>query len=153
PPPLVETGPNLVANGLFWLVIVVVTLAAVAFFLRERGFSLPTRRLSRWWGAMWLALHNWWRGVRGRVAIISQALQRRSRGDESAAAAAPWRFFRLYALSPREQIWYFYLAAVRRARDKGVERDQAETPLEFAQDLKESWPEADEAIDDLTTAF
>src|SRR5690606_4161227 len=52
PPPLVEAGPNLVANGLFWLVIVVVTLAAVAFFLLERGFSLPTGRLSRWWGAM-----------------------------------------------------------------------------------------------------
>lgn len=152
-PPEVSSGPNLLANGLFWLALVVMTLLAVAFFLRERNFFLEKSRLNQWWQMIWLVLRNWWYGIRGRVAHLSHALQQRPRGDEETAAASPWHFFRLGTLSPREQIRYFYLAAVRRAGEKGVEREQTETPLEFAQDLKSSWPEADDAIDELTTAF
>jgi hypothetical protein len=57
------------------------------------------------------------------------------------------------ALSPRERIHYFYLSTVKRADQKGVTRLESETPLEFADDLKSNWPDAEEEIDELTNAF
>lgn len=148
-PPPEAAGPNLVANGLFWAVLLVLVVVGVLFFLRERGITVPWD----WARAGWQALLAWWRSLRGRVTELVQVLQR---GRESATPASPdtpWRFFRLSALSPREQIRFFYLAAVRRAGEKGVPRQLDETPLEFAQDLKESWPEAEQDIDSLTDAF
>ena len=149
PPP---GGPNLLANGLFWLVLIGLTVAAILFFWRERGFSLGGGSLSQWWQALLTMWRAWWSGFRGRVTILAQALQR-GREPVSSESTSPWGFFRLSTLSPREQIRYFYLATVRRAGEKGVERGQAETPLEFAQDLKQTWPEAEAEITELTDAF
>ena len=65
----------------------------------------------------------------------------------------PWRFIRVGALSPREQIRYYYLSIVRRAGDKGVKRIPSETPIEYAEDLRENWPEVEDGVEELTEAF
>jgi hypothetical protein len=86
------------------------------------------------------------------VAItIGHQLRRSVQIDKK--GAAPWRFIRLRGLSTREQIRYFYLSTVRRAGQRGVERGQSETPLEYASDLKSGWPEVEGEVDDLTDAF
>jgi hypothetical protein len=149
PPP---SGPNLLANGLFWLVLIALTVVAIIFFWRERGFSLGGGSLNQWWQALLAMWRAWWSGFRGRVTTLAQALQR-GREPDTAVTPSPWGFLHLNALSPREQIRYFYLAAVRRAGEKGVERGKAETPLEFAQDLQKTWPEAEAEISELTDAF
>ena len=64
-----------------------------------------------------------------------------------------WRFIRLGGLKPREQIRYFYLSTVRRAGERGVQRNAAETPLEFADNLKGGWPEVEQEVEELTDAF
>ena len=46
-----------------------------------------------------------------------------------------------------------YLLAVQRAGQEGVAREPVETPLEFVAELEEQWPEAEEALEDLTAAF
>lgn len=149
PTPEPPTGPNLLANGLFWVVLLVLAVAAIVFFLRERGINFS------WAGgrAMWQAFLAWWRGLRGRVTELVHVLQRGRESSTPSSPPTPWSFFRLSSLSPREQIRFFYLAAVRRASEKGVPRQPAETPLEFAKDMKEGWPEAEQDIDHLTDAF
>lgn len=145
---------TLVAGTLFWLLIIGITVAAVLFFLRGRGYSLGDGRLGLLWqrfAAWWRSL---WRGASGRVATLAKAIRQRGNapaGDE--ATAPPWRFIRLNALSAREQIRYFYLSTVRRATEQGVERRHSETPTEYAADLKASWPEAETEIEALTAAF
>ncbi|MDX1413920.1 MAG: DUF4129 domain-containing protein, partial [Candidatus Promineifilaceae bacterium] len=98
-----------------------------------------------------------WRGLWHRASTMRLQLpQLMSAKDDSEPATSKrrrWRFFRIGALSPREQIRYFYLSTVRRAADKGVRRESAETPLEFSEDLKQSWPEVEDEVEDLTDAF
>lgn len=153
PPPAVDTG--LIVSSLFWAVAIVVSVMAISFFLRERGVKVDTAVFQSIWQQLRAWLQTVWRGAGHQMRDWQQAVRARLQRepDEKSADQPPWRFIRLNSLSPREQIRYFYLSTVKRAADKGVPRQQAETPLEFAEDLKESWPDAEADVDALTEAF
>lgn len=153
PPPAVDSG--LIVSSLFWAVAIVVSIMAISFFLRERGVKLNTAVFQSIWHRFRTWLHTVWRGAGHQVRDWRQAVRARLQREpeETSANQPPWRFIRLNSLSPREQIRYFYLSTVKRAGDKGVPRQAAETPLEFAQDLKQSWPDAEDDVDALTEAF
>lgn len=153
PPSAVDSG--LIVSSLFWAVAIVVSVMAISFFLRERGVKVNTAVFQSIWHQFRTWLQTAWRGAGHQVRDWQQAVRARLQRepDEKPANQPPWRFIRLNGLSPREQIRYFYLSTVKRAADKGVPRQEAETPLEFAQDLKQSWPDAEEDVDVLTEAF
>ncbi len=152
PPQTIDTG--IITSSLFWAVAIVVSVMAISFFLRERGIKVNTAVVQSFWQRLRRWLQTAWRGAGHQVRDLGQAVRSRlQRAPKEEQSKPPWRFIRLNALSPREQIRYFYLSTVKRAADKGVSRQQAETPLEFARDLKESWPEAEEDVDVLTDAF
>lgn len=153
PPSTIDTG--LITSSLFWAVAIVMSVTAVSFFLRERGVRLNTAVLQRFWQRLLQWLQMTWKEAGHQVQDWQQAVRTRLQRQpkEDTENQPPWRFIRLNSLSPREQIRYFYLSTVKRASNKGVARQQAETPLEFAQDLKENWPEAEEDVDALTDAF
>ncbi|WP_420627534.1 DUF4129 domain-containing protein [Candidatus Leptofilum sp.] len=154
PPSPIDVG--LITSSLFWAVAIVMSVMAISFFLRERGVTMNTAVLQSWWRRLlaWLLIR--WREAGSQVQDWQQAvrtrLQREPKERED-GSKPPWRFIRINALSPREQIRYFYLSTIKRASDKGVAREKAETPLEFAEDLKENWPEAEEDVKALTDAF
>lgn len=153
PPPVVDSG--LILSSLFWAVAIVMSVMAINFFMHERGLKVNTAVFQSIWQRILQWLQITWHEAGSQVQDWQQAvrtrLQRKPKENESNKPT--WRFVRLNALSPREQIRYFYLSTVKRASDRGVRRQDAETPLEFAQDLKESWPEAEEDVDALTNAF
>lgn len=155
PGPASET-PALILGGLFWVLVGAVTLIALLFFLRDRGFRLETSLLGRWWRQFAEWLRALWRGGAQQAAGLRAALAQRLRGEEAAVGpdgGRRWRFLRVNALPPREQVRYFYLSTVRRAGEQGVARQSSETPSEYAADLKQGWPEAEPEIDRLTGAF
>ena len=158
PPSSTTTGETaaMVLSSAFWAVAIVVTVIAILFFLRERGVRLT----GAFWRQWWSALRNWWTilwaGFSRQVVGVRQAVQRSRRAkdrEKSTRSLPAWRFVRLNALSPREQLRYFYLSTVRRAGDSGVKRDDSKTPLEFANDLKENWPDVEADVESLTDAF
>jgi hypothetical protein len=153
PPQTVDTG--LIISSLFWAVAIVMSITAVSFFLRVRGVKMNTAVLQRLWQKILQWLQITWQVAGHQMRDLQQAVRTRLQREpkESEEYKPPWRFIRINSLSPREQIRYFYLSTVRRAADKGVPRQRAETPLEFARDLKQSWPEAEEDVDALTDAF
>jgi hypothetical protein len=156
PPPMVTADEgSLVIGALFWLVVAAVLIVALFFFLRDRGYYLELGAAGRAWGGFWFWLRQLWQNLAGSAVEIGQAVRQRLRrpGTGAAVGTAPWRFLRVNALSPREQVRYFYLAAVRRAGDRGVNRDAGETPLEYAEELEKSWPEAEQEFETLTHAF
>lgn len=153
--PLSETAV-LVLGGLFWIVVAVIALLALAFFLQDRGYRLEATTLRRWWKQLRTWLRTFWRGASRQATTLTRAVRVRLRRGEPGAgkeARTPWRFIRVNALPPREQVRYFYLSTVRRASEKGVERAPGETPSEYVQDLQENWPEAEGEIEALTGAF
>ena len=152
--PLDETTA-LFAGGVFWILVTLVAVVAIFFFLRDRGVRLRYKPLV----TLLTRLRNWLRqlgfGLARRAGNVQLALRR---GLERILPAAekeksPWRFLRVNALPPREQIRYFYLSTVRRAADEGLPREKSETPSEYAGDLQAQWPEASEEIEALTGAF
>ncbi len=160
PPPVMPPGPGsestaLIVGGAFWVIVIVVVVVAVAFVLRERGVRISASG----WRLFWDRLREWWAALRlnlqEQVADwqVLARTRRRRRESEASLPASPWRFLRVRGLPAREQIRFLYLAAVRRADERGVPRRESETPLEFAVDLKENWPEAETDVDVLTDAF
>jgi hypothetical protein len=147
PPP---DTPSLIAGSIFWLVVGLIATAAFIFFLRERGYRPPS------WRQLWRSLRRWlhqlWFGITTQVEKLQLARQERPK-ESKRPLRTPWRFLRLNALSPREQIRYFYLSTVRRATEKGVARHQSDTPLEYADELRQAWPDTTADVTDLTTAF
>jgi len=65
----------------------------------------------------------------------------------------PFHFFRLGGLSPREQVLYYYLSILQRARQRGIPRRAAQTPREYSATLEPSLPEVQQEIGTLTDAF
>jgi hypothetical protein len=157
PPPLPggealpPNAPSLIAGSIFWIIVFVLAIVAFIFFLRERGYRLPT------WRHIWRTLHGWlnqWRlGIAAQVAKLQFPTPTLANHAGKRPIRLPRRFFRLNALSPRDQIRYFYLSTVRRASDRGTPRQQSKTPLEYSADLRENWPEAADDVTDLTQAF
>ena len=160
-PPSAPTAPNETAafifSSAFWAVAIVLTVIAVSFFLRERGIQLDVSKLKQAWQQIQVWWRQLWQRASQQVAAIGQAVRDRlaieREEEEGGERKRPFRFIRVNALPPREQIRYFYLSIVRRAAEKGIERQQSETPLEYAQELKEELPDAEIDVETLTDAF
>jgi hypothetical protein len=60
---------------------------------------------------------------------------------------------RLRSLDPRRQIYFFYLAMIRRGDEQGFGRNPSQTPAEYAATLENALPSAAEDIDSITEAF
>ncbi len=153
PPPAIDSG--MLLSSMFWAVGIVLGILAIQFFLRGRGGGLKTAVFHHAWQQFRQWLQTMWRGAGKQVQDWQQAVRarRQNQRQDEQSSQPPWRFIRINALSPREQMRYFYLSIVKRAANKGVARQKGETPLEFAQDLKESWPDTDDEVDALTDAF
>ena len=152
-----ETLAMVLSSG-FWTVLIIILILALLFYFRERGLDGlgPVRnlrlgeRILAWLREFWSRLHGQVRSLQDTLLLLRES----ENSDEEAQAGRPrWRFLRVSNLSPRDQLRYFYLSTIRRAADKGVKREAADTPNEYAEDLKQSWPEAKEGLDNLTQAF
>jgi hypothetical protein len=146
--------PEWLGGASLWLLVIVALLLALRFLLGEDGLNVTKRRLRQVFARLSAYFRSWWQEMRRLAQSVQVNLSsRRNRVEGDAAARQPWRFIRLGALPPREQVRYFYLSTVRRAAERGITRQPAQTPLEFVQDLERTWPEAEIEMEALTGAF
>jgi hypothetical protein len=107
------------------------------------------------WG--WLAnLWDWLRGLWTHVKTGIETVASIVRRPGAATSASNNRgdgFINLRRLDPRQKIYFFYLAFVRRAGEQKLPRSSHQTPGEYAATLQKSLPEAAEDIQALTDAF
>lgn len=148
-----------ILSSAFWALMIALVVGAVLFVARERGYNTGWERLragaqrSRaWLAAVWTYLLGRWGGVRRAVPERLRGLRPNLPGFQPNPEGRS-RFVRLSGLSPREQIMYFYLSTVKRAGERGVARRADETPLEYAADLKQHWPDTEVEVEELTSAF
>jgi hypothetical protein len=161
PPPKTPhgAGPPAWLNGartaVFWLLLaggVLYVLSRVRWAAvaeaRPRG-KRPSllARFTRLWRRLWGRVH---RSARRVAALVPRALPRRT---AKPAAGRFRRLLRLNALSPEEQVRYFYLSLLRRAQEQGVQRIPSQTPREFAARLAPRVGDAEPDLDGLTDTF
>lgn len=144
--------PPELTGGLTWVLIIIAIIAALIVLTRGQSYGRITHLLQQ----LGSHLREWWQQMRkeidGRVADIRHIVQEQF-GRSPIAKKSTSRLFHLNALTPREQIRYFYLATVKRASERGVQRSQEETPVEFLDVLKSEFPESADDTDALTSAF
>jgi hypothetical protein len=63
------------------------------------------------------------------------------------------RWAGLGSLSPREQILYYYLNILERAKERGPRRAPFQTPYEYQPRLTEAIPDTEQEVTILTRAF
>lgn len=150
-PPLIPESSGLLAGTFFWGVVLLGLLMATIFYLRGRGGGLATlaQRIGNFW--RWLGRVLW--GGSGRATHLVTALWQWVRLRPGQQKRNPWGFIRLNGLSPRQQIYYFYLSIIRRAADKGDGRQPHQTPAEYSGRLKQRWPQASADLEEMTNAF
>jgi hypothetical protein len=153
---LAGAGPNwweIVKTLVFWAVFLGVLFLAVWQYLRQhQGVLENLRKLPGWkflaqfWGWLQSLFASAKSSLAGAVAAgrerTFQFVTRRDFG-----------FMNLRQLAPRQRIYFFYLALVRRGGEKGLPRSLSQTPDEYAAALQAALPAANEDIYTLTQAF
>ena len=159
PPPPPDPFLPMVLTSALGAIMVALLVASLLFFLRERGYRLNIEQARNQVGTAVGWLREWWLRLTGRARRTRREWVARWRAARATPSPATPpiptrpRFFRLGALSPRDQVRYYYLALVRRAGERGVARQDNQTPLEYGRHLAEAWPEADDDLGALTDAF
>jgi hypothetical protein len=164
PPELIPRQPTgdswleLLASIIFWVIFVGVIGFAVLYYLQQRKdiwdyfrHAPFLKRLSR----IWLSVRNWLRDVNQGIAAVVEASMQRIRdlrstrqGGESLIG-----FISLRRLTARQRVFFYYLAMLRRSRERGMPRHPGQTPYEYARQLSNRVPEAQDDVSSLTNVF
>ena len=170
PPPLptlppVETTAPVAANEtwmlirsiLLWGGLIAIVVFSLIYFIRQHGGLRETLRKARLTNWLILAWQWLYRNVEKTRGTLSRAI---ADGWQSIASRLEGRrivprvnLIRLRSLDPRRQIYFFYLAMIRRGAEQGVTRQPSQTPSEYAAQLEKALPSAEKDIDSITKAF
>lgn len=142
---------------LFWVLIAGVFVFAFIQYLRQHeGLADHLKKFSlvRVLYAAW----KWIRGLFGQVnrgisSMVGMGLERLRTAAGARRRTISQRLLNLRGLSPRQQVYFFFLAMVRRGGEGGISRKASQTPYEYAQDVETAFPEIDEEVASLTAAY
>ena len=148
---------TLIRSILLWGSLLAIIVFAFMHFVRQHDEILSALRKSR--VANWLILAWQWlyrnvdktrEGLSHAIADGWQSIVSRLEGKR---LLPPLSLISLRSLDPRRQIYFFYLAMVRRGGEQGLRREPSQTPSEYAVTLEKALPSAREDIDSITEAF
>ena len=147
----------LIRSVFLWGALAAIVIFSLIVFVRQHDHILAALRRSRitnWLLLAWQWLYRSADKTRaGLSRVISDGWQSlRSRLEGKRILPRPgWISVR--SLDPRRQIYFFYLAMIRRGDEQGLRRKPSQTPAEYAVILEKDLPSADEDIDSITRAF
>lgn len=139
----------------FWTVFLSVAFWAVRQYLRQHQDLIEAlRKLPGW-----RYLEQFWGWLQNLLTQVKAEIEMAIKmGRENARHGIPWRgfgdgFINLRKLDPRQRVYFFYLAFVRRAGEKNTPRSSHQTPDEYAAALQSALPAAADDIHAITDAF
>ena len=142
---------------ILWGGLAAISIFALVQFIRQHENILASLR--KWRITNWLILAWQWLYTNADQArnSLAQAVATgwkniRSRFERQRLLPGPG-WINLRSLDPRHQIYFFYLAMIRRAEEHGLNRKPSQTPAEHATNLQRALPVASEDIESMTDAF
>jgi len=157
PPISVSAVWELIRSILLWGSLAAMIVFSFIYFVKQHENILAALRRSRITNWLLLAWQWLYRNVNKTRATLSQAI---AEGWKNIAARLEGRrilsrpgWISLRSLNPRQQIYFYYLAMVRRGAEQGLARKPSQTPADYAVQLEEALPAANEDITSLTGAF
>jgi hypothetical protein len=148
---------EVVKSLLFWAIFLGVIGFSVYQFIRQHEGILTAIRKTP--GVSWLSRFFAWLlgSFKGFNQRLSHAIdiglgKLRSQTGIQVLSDLP-RFRSLRHLSPRQRVYFFFLAMIRRGGERGIPREDSQTPYEYASNLEENIPNVDHDVTSLTSAF
>ncbi len=159
--PSVPPAPNelwtLIRSILLWGGLAAIIIFAVVYFVRQHGgvrAALRKTLITNWLMLAWQWLY---RSVEQTRLTFSRAVaegwQRIVSRLDTGGMLPRRQWINFRALDPRRQIYFFYLAMLRRSAEQGLRREPSQTPAEYAVQLEKALPTAAEDIRSITEAF
>ena len=147
----------LIRSILLWGSLTVIVIFAFMQFVRQHGglrAALRQSRITNWLALAWQWLYKNVETTRGNLSrAMADGWQSLVSRMEARRVLPPASLVRLRGLEPRRQIYFFYLAMIRRGGEQGVPRKPSQTPAEYAAALENALPSAEEDIDSITESF
>lgn len=140
---------------LFWILLAGILLFSLVVYLRQHQELLQDLKKIRVWAAL-TEFWQWLTGNFGRLKTNLEQIVAAGRKRLRRAPAGNWLesgFLNLRRLDPRQKVYFYYQALLRRSGESGLPRSLSQTPSEFATHLEHALPEAEPEIDALTEAF
>jgi hypothetical protein len=148
---------ELIRSILLWGSLAGIIVYAFIHFVRQRQSILAALRKARITNWLVLAWQWLYRNVDKTRTNLSHAL---TEGWQNIVARLEGKsllprpgWISLRSLDPRQRIYFFYLAMIRRGAEQGLTRMPSQTPSEYAVQLENSLASAREDIDSITEAF
>jgi len=136
----INSLPAVIRSILFWAILVGVASYLLYYFIKIRRQDISqAMRLPL---VAWLAnIARWvrdWLSSFGRQArgALQAGVQRLRRTAQPAEQPPAWRYASLRRLTPRQRVVFYYLALVRRGAESGLPRQPAQTPYEYAEQVR-----------------
>jgi len=141
----------------FWAVFLVILVFSITQYLRQHEEVLQALRKipgMAFLAQVWKWLQKMFLGVKIGISNAVEAGRERLRARQAIAFdIVGGGFLNLRRLDPRQKVYFYYLALLRRSGETGLPRRPSQTPIEFAASLEAALPAADQDIDSLTGAF
>ncbi|MFN8496172.1 MAG: hypothetical protein U0350_51745 [Caldilineaceae bacterium] len=145
PPPPEQTShlPLWAGGALFWVTMALLLGYAAYIYFGGRGFNFA------WLRAFWQALRERWLQWFGayqqwQMNRIRDAISKASRAkDQDQDHLSAWR--QLDKLNPSQRVRYLYLSLLEYAAQQGIQRADAETPLQYAPRLAQQVAQAQQS--------
>ena len=115
---------------------------SIYYFLREHEELLVALRrvpffdaLARFLGS----LRQWLGSANQQIAsAVDESWQRLRQRFSRRGLQQSWDYVNLRKMSPRQRVYFYYLALVRRGGERGLPRKAAQTPYEYSQVLSQA---------------
>jgi hypothetical protein len=147
----------LIRSIFLWGSLILILVFAFIQFVRQHGgirAALRNSRVTNWLVLAWQWLYrgaNKTREDLTRVIVDGwQSLVSRLEGKRI-LPRSDWINPR--SLDPRRQVYFFYLAMIRRGAEQGLARKPSQSPVEYAAQMEKALPAAVEDIESITEAF
>lgn len=148
---------ELIRSILLWGSLIVIIVLSFIHFVRQHGgmgAAIREARITNWLLLAWQWLFRNVDKTRGSLSrAIADGWQNIVSRLETKRILPRPGLIRLRSLDPRRQIYFFYLAMIRRGGEQGLTRKPSQTPSEYAVRLEKELPAAGEDIEALTAAF
>jgi len=158
-PQAVASAPwlEVLKSILFWTVFVGIMVFSVTYYLRQNQALLDQLKrtpLLHLVGKFWHWLAGWLRGVNENLSAAVRASREQLRKRSPfRTGQRGWNLRALRRMSPRERVQFFYLAMLRRGKERGLPRRPGQTPYEYARRIAPKVPDVEPDVSALTQEF
>ncbi len=140
----------------FWVVFLGIIIFSIVYYIRQNEVLMAKLRKFHIFAGLKQLLGKialFFKHTNQKISTTLRTQINKLQARRKEGTSRPLGFINPRRLPPREQVKYYYYAAIRRGRESGVPRTLNQTPAEYNEVIKKIYPDVSSEITDLTARF